>query len=61
MTFSGLFGGRELSIIKADLGAQKGIYHRVVVESMSKQEAADLCRELKQIGQGCMVNASQAD
>ena len=43
-------------VAKADLGANKGIYHRLQVGSFASRSAADvLCRQLKAQRQDCLI------
>ena len=48
-------GGREPIVRRADLG-EKGIYYRAMVGPFaSKEQAADLCSNLKAAGGNCIV------
>lgn len=52
---SGLLGGRQPSMVQADLGA-KGIYTRVFLTGFADQSsAAGLCAKLKAAGTDCLV------
>ncbi len=52
---SGLLGGRQPSLVQADLGA-KGIYTRVFLTGFADQaSAAGLCSKLKTAGTDCLV------
>jgi hypothetical protein len=48
-------GGRQLQILKADLGA-KGTYYRAAVGPFGNaNEAAELCSSLKSAGGQCLI------
>lgn len=50
--FGSLFGGRQLVIRRADLGA-KGVFYRVWLPANSLQEASQICASIKANGGDC--------
>jgi hypothetical protein len=53
--YPNLLGGREPIVRRADLG-EKGIYYRAMVGPFaSREQATDLCSNLKAAGGSCIV------
>ena len=49
-------GGLAVSVQRADLGAEKGVYYRARFGAFASREAADaLCAQLKVRKQDCLV------
>lgn len=53
--FSGVLGGRNIGIRKADIPG-KGTYYRLRVDVGSKEDAVNLCLQLKAAGGSCLVS-----
>ncbi len=48
-------GPMQLTVVRADLGAEKGIYYRIQAGPLSNDNAKLLCDALKTRNQGCLV------
>ncbi len=53
--FASVIGGHSTEVKRADI-AGKGTYYRVRVLASSKDEAADLCVKLRQVGGTCLIS-----
>lgn len=52
--FGPVFGGANIEIVRADLG-ERGIYYRVLVPANSRQEASNMCSNIKAAGGDCVL------
>lgn len=52
--FGPVFGGANIEIVRADLG-ERGVYYRVLVPANSRQEASNMCNNIKAAGGDCLL------
>jgi hypothetical protein len=58
--YAALLGGLDLTVRRADLGAEKGVWHRVLAGPFAaRADAAALCARLHAAGADCLVIAAK--
>jgi hypothetical protein len=55
--YGDLLGELQLSVVEADLGPERGIFHRLRAGPLSEAGARALCKALKERDTGCQIIA----